>query len=44
MKGQFGFTRVRYKDLAKNAHYLFIFCALVNLAMTRKTLLRQQAV
>ena len=43
MKGQFGFTRVRYKGLAKNAHYLFISCALVNLVMARKTLLRQQA-
>jgi len=44
MKGQFGFTRVRYKGLAKNAHYLFISCALVNLVMARKALLRQQAV
>jgi len=44
MKGQFGFTRVRYKGLAKNAHYLFVSCALVNMVMARKTLLRQQAV
>jgi IS5 family transposase len=44
MKGQFGFTRVRYKGLAKNAHYLFISCTLVNLVMARKTLLRQQVV
>jgi transposase, IS5 family len=40
MKGQFGFTKVRYKGLAKNAHHLFVSCALVNLVMAKKTLLR----
>jgi len=44
MKGQFGFTKVRYKGLAKNGHYLFISCALVNLVMAKKQLLRQQPV
>jgi IS5 family transposase len=43
MKGQFGFTKVRYRGLAKNAHYLFISCALVNLVMAKKALLKQQA-
>lgn len=43
MKGQFGFTKVRYKGLAKNAHYLFISCALVNLVMEKKPLLKRQA-
>ena len=40
MKGQFGFTKVRYKGLAKNAHHLFVSCALVNLVMAKKVLLR----
>lgn len=43
MKGQFGFTKVRYKGLSKNAHYLFVSCALVNLVMARKQLLKLQA-
>lgn len=42
MKGQFGFTKVRYKGLRKNAHHLFTTCALVNLVMAKKTLLKQQ--
>lgn len=42
MKGRFGFTKVRYKGLDKNAHHLFTSCALVNLVMAKKTLLRQQ--
>jgi len=33
MKAQFGFTKVRYKSLAKNAHHLFASCALVNLVI-----------
>lgn len=41
MKGQFGFTKVRYKGLDKNAHHLFVSCALVNLVMAKKTLLRR---
>ena len=43
MKGQFGFTKVRYKGLSKNGHYLFVSCALVNLVMAKKHLLRLQA-
>jgi len=42
MKGRFGFAKVRYKGLDKNAHHLFTSCALVNLVMAKKTLLRQQ--
>ena len=42
MKGRFGFTKVRYKGLAKNAHHLFVSCALVNLLMAKKSLLRQR--
>jgi IS5 family transposase len=42
MKGQFGFTKVRYKGLAKNAHHLFVSCALVNLVMAKKVLLRRR--
>lgn len=41
MKGRFGFTKVRYKGLEKNAHHLFVSCALVNLVMAKKTLLRR---
>jgi IS5 family transposase len=39
MKGQFGFTKVRYKGLSKNAHCPFVSCALVNLVMAKKPLL-----
>jgi transposase, IS5 family len=40
MKLQFGFVKVRYRGLRKNAHRLFATCALVNLFMVRKKLLR----
>jgi IS5 family transposase len=40
MKGVFGFTKVRYRGLAKNAHHLFVSCALVNLVMAKKALLK----
>jgi IS5 family transposase len=38
----FQFTRVRYRGLAKNANRLFVACALANLYMVRKRLLRLQ--
>ena len=38
IKLKFGFTKVRYKGLAKNAHRLFVTCALANLYMVRKKL------
>ncbi len=41
MKRQFGFIKVRYKGLGKNAHHLFVSCALVNIVMAKKALLRQ---
>src|SRR5271165_2379531 len=44
MKLQFGFVKVRYRGLAKNANRLFATCALVNLFMVRKKLLRGAAV
>ena len=44
MKLQFGFVKVRYRGLVKNANRLFATCALVNLFMVRKTLLRAMAV
>jgi IS5 family transposase len=40
LKLQFGFVKVRYRGLAKNANRLFATCALVNLFMVRKKLLR----
>ena len=39
MKLKFGFTKVRYRGLQKNANGLFTTCALVNLWMVRKRLL-----
>jgi transposase, IS5 family len=39
MKLKFGFVKVRYRGLAKNANRLFAICALVNLFMVRKRLL-----
>ena len=38
LKLQFGFVKVRYRGLAKNANRLFATCALVNLFMVRKKL------
>jgi IS5 family transposase len=43
MKLKFGFVKVRYRGLAKNANRLFATCALVNLFIVRKTLLRATA-
>jgi IS5 family transposase len=39
MKLKFGFVKVRYRGLKKNAHRLFVTCALVNLFISRKRLL-----
>jgi len=39
MKLIFGFVKVRYRGLKKNAHRLFVTCALVNLFVSRKKLL-----
>jgi IS5 family transposase len=38
MKRVFGFTKLRYRGLEKNAHRLFVTCALVNLFIVRKRL------
>jgi len=38
----FNFTKVRYRGIAKNAHRLFVTCALANLFMVRHRLLRLQ--
>lgn len=40
IKRIFGFAKTRYKGLAKNAHRLFVTCALTNLYMVRRRLLR----
>ena len=40
IKRVFGFTKVRYRGLAKNAHALFVLCALTNLYMVRRRLCR----
>jgi transposase, IS5 family len=39
MKLKFGFVKLRYRGLKKNAHRLFVTCALVNLFVSRKKLL-----
>jgi IS5 family transposase len=38
----FGFMKTRYRGLRKNAHRLFVTCALANLFMVRRRLLRLQ--
>ena len=40
LKRVFGFTKVRYRGLDKNASRLFVACGLVNLYMVRRRLLR----
>lgn len=40
IKRVFGFSKVRYRGLAKNAHHLMVSCALANLFMARRRLLR----
>jgi len=42
IKRQFGFNKVRYRGLDKNAHRLFVACALSNLVMAKKTLLKRK--
>ena len=42
IKRVFGFAKVRYRGLEKNAHRLFVTCALTNLFMVRHRLLRSQ--
>jgi transposase, IS5 family len=42
IKRVFGFTKVCYRGLAKNRHRLVIACALANLFMVRRRLLRLQ--
>jgi IS5 family transposase len=40
LKRVFGFNKIRYRGLDKNANRLFVACGLVNLFMARKVLLR----
>ena len=44
LKLRFGFTKVRYRGLAKNAHRLVTACALSNLVMAKNALLRRCSV
>lgn len=43
IKRIFGFVKTRYRGLLKNANRLFVTCALANLFMVRRVLLRRQA-
>lgn len=38
LKGQFGYKKVRYKGLDKNAHAVFTKCALANIVLARRHL------
>ncbi len=40
IKRRFGFTKVRYRGLEKNTHRLVVACALSNLVMAKKVLLK----
>ena len=42
VKRVFGFAKVRYRGLKKNAHRLVVTCALANLFIARRHLLRRQ--
>jgi IS5 family transposase len=42
IKRVFGFAKVRYRGLKKNAHRLLVTCALANLFIARRYLLRSQ--
>lgn len=42
IKRVFGFSKVRYRGIAKNANRLFVTCALANLFIVRHRLLRPQ--
>ena len=42
VKRVFGFVKVRYRRIAKNANRLFVTCALANLFMARRHLFRAQ--
>jgi IS5 family transposase len=42
IKRVFGFAKVRYRGLQKNTHRLLVTCALANLFMVRRHLLRCQ--
>jgi IS5 family transposase len=42
IKRQFGFTKVRYRGLEKNAQRLFVACALSHLVMAKKQLLKRR--
>lgn len=41
IKQIFGFSKTRYRGLEKNAHRLFVTCALTNLYLMRRRLLRE---
>ena len=42
VKRVFGFVKVRYRGLEKNAHRLFVTCALANIYIARRHLMRWQ--
>jgi IS5 family transposase len=43
LKRIFGFAKVRYRGIAKNAERLYVACALVSIFQLRRPLLRQAA-
>ena len=43
LKRIFGFAKVRYRDMAKNAERLYVACALINIFQLRRPLMRRAA-
>ena len=44
IKGQFGFTKVRYRGLDKNAHHVYMSCALANIVIAKQQLKKRQSI
>ena len=42
IKCQFGFNKFRYKGLAKNENWMFVTCALANVVMVKRKLLKRR--
>lgn len=42
IKNRFGFPKVRYRGLNKNAHHLFVSCALANIVMVKNALVKRR--
>lgn len=43
IKGRFGFTKVRYRGLDKNAHHVYVSCALANIVVAKQQLKKRRS-